>query len=344
METEKKTKVLPETLYGDDIVKFIQNMTDDVEWIADGFITEPSITMIYATDGIGKSLIGVQAALELASGLPVFKAFHTTKPLKVVYVVAERSIKEPLKRIKRMMTDQGLGEHLKLENIAITTRFQGRDLSKAENTQMLFTVLQEAAQSLGGMDIIFFDPLYALVKGDLKSDEAINSVFNFFRLVGSTTGASIVFLHHENRGTRIEGEKERSGQDFYGNKFISGLCTAVWHMIKDGSKEDMRTILVNEKDTESALSPRITLEYDPVHGTVKANISHNSKAKDAIIDAYLKKMARDSNTFNSDDFSNSTGLKLHPVSMRRLLSKIQKEGRIKNISETGTKAVYMALV
>jgi RecA-family ATPase len=336
-------KITPAILYGGELLEFIENLTDEVDWLAEGLLTDPSITMIYATDGIGKSLVGVQAALELASGLPVFKSFHPVKPYKVIYVMAERSIKEPMKRIKRMMAEEAFKLTFKPENFLITTTFQGKDLSKPEMGAILLQHVKDLADTIGGADVVFFDPLYALVRGDLKSDEAINSVFNFFRSVGSETGASIVFIHHENRGSRNEGALERTGQDFYGNKFISGLCTAVWHMVKVGKKEDMRTALVNEKDTESALPPKITLEYDPVIGTVKADINHNKKAKEIIIDAFLAKMAGSRSTFNSDDFSNATGIHVHPVSMRRLLSKLSKDGRIRNVSEVGSKAVYSAV-
>jgi len=339
---EKKAKVTPSILTGQEFISYAEGLTDEVDWIADGFITEPSITMIYATDGIGKSLIGVQAAMELASGLPVFKTFHATREYKVIYVMAERSIKEPMKRVKRMLTDADFKGRVKAENILITTTFQGKDLSRPDMTALLLAHLKQLGESIGGVDIVFFDPLYALVRGDLKSDEAINSVFNFFRTLGSDTGASICFIHHENRGQRSEGATERTGQDFYGNKFISGLCTAVWHMVKVGKQEDMRTALLNEKDTESALSPRVALEYDPVFGTVRANISHNSKAKDAIIDSFLRKAFQDGRKFDGEEFASETGIKVHPVSIRRLFSKLQKEGRIRNSAELGHKAVYTA--
>jgi len=340
---EKKAKVTPSILTGQDFISYAEGLTDEVDWIADGFITEPSITMIYATDGIGKSLIGVQAAMELASGLPVFKTFHTTRDYKVIYVMAERSIKEPMKRVKRMLTDADFKGRVKPENILITTTFQGKDLSRPDMTALLLAHLKQLGESIGGMDIVFFDPLYALVRGDLKSDEAINSVFNFFRTLGSDTGASICFIHHENRGQRSEGATERTGQDFYGNKFISGLCTAVWHMVRVGKPEDMRTKLMNQKDTESALASSIALEYDPVHGSVKANVSHNAKAKDSMIDAFLRKCFHEGRRFDGEEFSEGTGIKVHPVSIRRMLSKLQKEGRIKNESEAGQKARYSAV-
>ena len=97
-ETIKK-KIAPLDLWGIDLLEYLKTLSSDVDWIADGFITDSSITMLYATDGIGKSLLGIQSALELASGLPVFKGFHVNRPYKVIYCVAERSIKEPTKRI-----------------------------------------------------------------------------------------------------------------------------------------------------------------------------------------------------------------------------------------------------
>lgn len=331
----------PAYLAGRGLLEFVEGVTDEVEWIAEGLFTEPSINMIYATDGIGKSLIGVQAASELASGLPVFGVFPSSRAFKVVYVMAERSIKEPAKRIKRMLTDAGFKDRFIAENLLITTTFQGKDLSRPETAGILLEHIKQLGDEIGGIDLVFFDPLYALVRGDLKSDEAISSVFNFFRTLSTDTGASIFFIHHENRGNRNE-EGKRAGQDYYGNKFISGLCTAVWHMVKVGEKDEFKTALINEKDTESALPARVTLHFNPEVGTVKADIDHNPSARDTLIESFLKKAAKEKLEFTSDDFIAHTRLTIHPVSVRRLMGKLKQNGLIKNISSKGHKALYVS--
>lgn len=341
MEKEGK-KLAPLSLSGFDIVNYFKELSEEVEWMADGFITDPSITMIYATDGIGKSLIGIQAALELCSGLPVFKTLHTNREFKVIYVMAERSIKEPMKRIKNMFEDPDYEGALRFENLAITTEFQGKDLSNPNNANDLLNVLRRLANEIGGCDMVMFDPLYALVKGDLKEDQPINAVFNFFRMVTAAMGVNVMFFHHENRGSRQPGDSERTGQDYYGNKFISGLCTAVWHMVKDPSDKS-KTILLNEKDTETVLIPRITLNYNPQFQTVCGDINSSPKAKHIVINAFLVKYADREEGFSLDFFFKETAIHGHINSKRRILAKLAKDGRIKNLHPNGKDGLYVVV-
>ena len=339
MDQEIKKKAVPACLSGFDIVQYLEELNDSVEWMAEGFFTDPSITMIYATDGIGKSVIGVQLAIELCSGFPVFKTLHTKRQYKIIYVMAERSIKEPMKRIKKMFNDPAYEGRIAFENIAITTEFQGRDLSNPKNADALMDVLRRHAADIGGCDMIIFDPLYALVKGDLKEDQAINAVFNFFRRAGTEFNCNILFFHHENRGQREPGAAKRTGQDFYGNKFISGLCTAVWHMVKDDD-DQFKTFLLNEKDTESELIPKLALNYDPEYSTVCGDIHSNPKAKKLLIDAFLKKYKESDTPFTQETFFKETMISVHHVSERRIISGLIKSSDIKNIGKNGKIGLY----
>ena len=338
----KPRKIIPASLTGDLFLEFIKNLTEDVDWMAHGFMTEQSITMLYATDGIGKSIVGIQGSLELASGLPLLKGFHLEKEFKVIYVVAERSIKEPTKRIKRMIQDPDLAGKIKFNNLTITTEFQGRDLSNSAQSLALLEIIRKHSEKMGGVDIIFFDPLYALVKGDLKEDKAINPVFDFFRTCGVEFGASIFFVHHENRGSREVGATERTGQDFYGNKFISGLCTAVWHMKKD-KNDPIKTKINNEKDSESCLVPSFTMLYDPEYGTVRASVSSSHKSKEILTDAFLKEMKDKTQKFTRFDFFAKTGIQMKDVPQRKFLATLAKSGRLSNIAQNGQEGLYIAL-
>lgn len=338
-ELKEKRKPIPLDMHGEDFSKFIETLSDKVDWIADGFITDPSITMLYATDGIGKSLIGIQASLELANGLPVFKSFHVDKKMKIIYVVAERSVKEPAKRIKRMLKDPEYKDKINFDNFKITTSFQGKDLSDKGTSDELMDLIKKYSDDIGGVDIVFFDPLYALVKGDLKEDKAINGVFDFFRRIGAELNANVFFLHHENRGQRQQGGQGRSGQDYYGNKFISGLCTAVWHMVKDNN---FQTILAVEKDSESALIPKMILEYSPEFNTVRANISSSPKSKVIVINAFLKKYHESKVEFTSKQFFSETAIHMHPGSERRIISDLIEEKRITNLASKGKEGRYIS--
>lgn len=342
MQTDIK-KMLPQNLWGIDLIDYLSHVSDKVDWIADGFLTDASITMLYATDGIGKSLIGIQGALELASGLPMFKSFHVERPQKVIYCVAERSIKEPLKRIKTMIQDEDFCEKIKFENFTITTEFQGKDLSNLSQADALMEVLKTHIEFMGGCNIIFFDPLYALVRKDLKTDEAINGVFSFFRRIGNELGANVFFLHHENRGQRQPGETERSGQDYYGNKFISGLCTAVWHMMKDKGKDKFKTFILNEKDSESCLVPRLCLDYNPEFNTVRADISSSPKAKDILTNSCLTKFKEEKKEFTQEQFFALTTIQMHEASQRRFFAELIKSKRIANLNSQGKQGLYVAL-
>lgn len=338
----KPKKITPMKLHGAELLEYIKTLSDEVDWLSHGFLANNSISMLYATDGIGKSLVGIQGALELASGLPMYKTFETAKPIKVIYCVAERSIKEPLKRIKLMIQDQDLAGKVLFENFTISTELQGRDVSSPTESDKLMEILSSHARNMDGVDLVFFDPLYAMVKGDLKDDKAINAVFNFFRRVGNELDANVFFLHHENRGSKEAGASERTGQDFYGNKFISGLCTAVWHMVK-AKDEQFQTIITNEKDSESCLLQKFTLTYDPEFNTVRADASVSSKNRDILIESFLGRMREKDEKFSQDELFAAIGCKLHKVNQRKTISKLVKSKLIKKISPEGHVGIYKAL-
>jgi len=340
---KKKSKILPDVMIGDTIAELCAELTNKTEWLAEGFMTDPSITMIYGTDGMGKSFAGLQNAVEFSCGLPLYGVFPVAEPKRIIYCVAERSAKEPLRRIKDMMETERIRTSLNLNNLCITTSFQGRDISNKLVSDLLIAKLVNMSETIGGADCVYFDPLYALVKGDLKSDEAINGVFDFFRRVGNELGASVVFIHHENRGQRMDGEKERSGQDYYGNKFISGLCTSVYHMKREDKKEEMRTVLINEKDTDRVLAPRIELEYHPELSMIKADMNSSPVLREISVKEYFSKAFMSGAKFTAEELFSNLGIQAHAVSKRKMIAAWLKEGKIRNTAVSGAKGIYIAL-
>jgi len=70
--------------------------------IAEGLIYKGASVMFYAQPSVGKSTLSVQAGIELATGLPLFGKLHVPEPVRVWYIMTERSRIEPLERIQKM--------------------------------------------------------------------------------------------------------------------------------------------------------------------------------------------------------------------------------------------------
>lgn len=113
-------------------------------------------------------------------------------------------------------------------------------------------------------------------------------------------------------------------------------------MKKENKNEEMRTVLINEKDTDRVLAPRIELEYHPELATVKANIGSSPIIKEIKLREYLNAKQSSGTTFTSEELFSTLGINVHPVNKRKMMAGWIRLGRIKNLAVNGAKGIYSA--
>lgn len=242
-------------LVGEELRRAINEAPKERKVLIDGFLYEDSIIMYFADDGLGKSVLSMQVAVQASAGSPVFGGLAVPSPLNVVYVVAERTMHEPLERIRFMSANTPV----KYENLAVYTGLQGFNMLKEEHHTKALECLREVIGTLNGgkVDVVVLDPVYALCSGELKSDEATSMITSFTRKIQLTFGCAIILVHHTNRGGR-NSEGERTDGDMYGNRFLSAHLTGRYHLKKNHEGVTMTA----GKDSHDNLIDKVQLRFD----------------------------------------------------------------------------------
>ncbi len=90
-------------LFGKDLHEAIFASGEDIEMLIEGILPSQSATQFFAGDGLGKSVLLLQAELEASAGLPVYGEYEVKRPLKVIHIQTERSPREAYQRMIMMM-------------------------------------------------------------------------------------------------------------------------------------------------------------------------------------------------------------------------------------------------
>jgi hypothetical protein len=328
------------SLGGSQLLNEVENFTGKVEMIVDGLIAANSLNMWYANDGLGKSCLALESALEQAHNLPVFGHLDIVGGRKnIVYVVGERHQNEPLQRIKIM------SEKYKMDfkNFHITGKFQGYNLANEKNHLICLGILNDIAngQFGGKIDHIYFDPLNALCTGDMKEDVVVASIRMFLSLVMNRFGCAVTFTHHENRGQRNKKGK-REGMDFYGNKFLSTMSTSVIH-IKEKHKG---TIFVKEKDSYQCIYSPIPLNFDSEFFLSIMDEEHTPVTKTTTILKHINELFVLGKTFTKHDlekFTEGIDMDVTPSLFNKIILAQVHAKKIVNLKAKGANATYRIL-
>jgi hypothetical protein len=324
---------------GYNLLDQVKNFTGKVEMMVEGLIAKNSLNMWYATDGIGKSIMGIQTALEQAHGLKVFGHLECYGRQNVIYVVAERHQNEPLQRIKIMHEKYGFD----FKNFHITGKFQGYNLANEKNHLVCLGILQDIANyEFGGkVDHIYFDPINALCTGDMKEDSVASTIRTFLCLVMNKFNCSVTFTHHENRGQRNK-KGVREGQDFYGNKNLSTMCTSIMHI-----KSNMNgTVWVNEKDSYTCIYNPLPLIFDSEFMLSELDKEHTPITKTVQIHKFINHLFIMNETFTRhtiEQHAKEIDLKVTNHLMSHIIKTLIKDKKIENLNPLGKNAKYRIL-
>jgi RecA-family ATPase len=242
---------------GENLEKLADICRDPRKALIEGLAYENAAYLYYAKDGVGKSLLLFQAICEASNQLPVFGYFNCPKPLKTLWIQSERNVDEIGERLQRF----GRVFKPNYSNIIVTDKLQGSDLKSVESRNRFIEMLDKITNQAGGFDLIVLDPIYALVSGELTSDDAASYITRFSTALQNRYNASVIVIHHSNRGSRIAKTGERTGEDLYGNRFLSAHFSGIFKIarLQTGSGSEF----ICEKDSHSTLISKFKLNYDP---------------------------------------------------------------------------------
>jgi RecA-family ATPase len=296
------------------------------EFIAEGFLNEKSCLIIAADPGTGKSVISLQAALQLSAGLPLFGAFEVKRPYRCYYIQKERPKEEIGERIEYMQ------KYIKWnpDYFILDDQLQAFNLSREANWPRIIERILVYSP-----EIIFIDPIYAGTPG-LSKDETASAFTAFLTMLEAQTGASVWLNHHTTKESHDrEGNVIEKSDPMYGSVWIKAHVTAAFHMSRTDDGIHMKKL----KDSHLNLVKSLDLEFDPESyiSTAKGEWGEGS---DRLL-MFINRMEKLNQTFNIDEIVASTNLSQR--SIVRHFGVGPFKDRVKNLSINGKKGLYKVI-
>lgn len=219
------------------------------ETIIEGFLYKNASLMIASQPSVGKSVITMQACLQMAAGLPVFGALYVPRPQRIWYMQMERPDTESLERI------QSMKEHIPVhyDNLFIDTELQKLYFLNPEHLKI---ILQRAI--LIKPDVIVIDPLYGVAPGLSKDDVASQLVKTLTILKAELDTTLWINHHHTKQSYDRDGNEINKDDAFYGSQWLKAHITGSYSI----EKTKTGTVLDNKKDSHSNLLNSIELTFD----------------------------------------------------------------------------------
>lgn len=290
-------------------------------------IPKLSIIQFYAPDGIGKSTILTQIAVQSTSGSPVFGGFPCEKPLRVLLLPTERPKEETFERIKLMMPHCSIH----WENLAVEEMLGYDVLNYKMREDFIKKVID--FDRVFNPDIIILDPIYAMVSKDLNNETA-GSINTVLLRIQAITKKTIAYTHHANRGIKNKDTGVREHEDMYGGRFLSAKCTGVFKI----KESEGGTVLLKEKDSYRCLADKITLKFDKETYLSHVDASQTIESGLVRIESFIRQSRHLKKDFYFEDLLREGGVS---TSLTRLhLGNHLKSGSIINLKPQGVKALY----
>lgn len=218
------------------------------EPLIDGLLYRHASLMIYAHPAAGKSVVSLQAALQLCSGFPVFGGLAVSKPRKVWYIQMERPDIESLERIKFMMDSV----QINYDNFFLDTELQKLNFLNESHLARILARGKEISA-----DVAFIDPLYGIATG-LSRDEIASNLVKTLTILKSTLGITLWINHHVVKDSYGQGGKIERDDPFYGSQWLKAHVTGAYNI----EKSKVGTVWTCKKDSHSNLLKSLELAFD----------------------------------------------------------------------------------
>lgn len=302
-------------------------------FIINNFLYEKSAMMLYADDGVGKSVICLQACLQMTLAESKFLGeFEITKARNIIYFQMERHPDESFERMRHMQTIIPYDP----SNLCISVELQGIDLMDKASSALAYNNVIKTIKAFGkAPDVMAFDPIYSMVSGDLSNSETCNAVTGFFRKIQSNVPCTIFATSHTNRGMRDpENKGQRMGKDMYGNRFLSAFFTGSYHL--ESKADGAGATFKRDKNSQKNLEKKFGTNYDPATYCSWSDAEGKMTKKEKLY-SFLRACKASDKEFSFQDMQEASLLSDSPLrgyltgELKNLLTETRKLGKGKQL-------------
>lgn len=289
-------------LWGENLIKQIHSVRVAREALIEGILFKKSAQMKFAAEGIGKSTLSLQEAIQgTVEGNLVYGEFLVPKAFNTLYLQMERSEDEALERMKTMITNTPFDP----ARFVLDTSFQEFDFSKETHSNAaLDRVGKIIKATFGHVDLIKLDPIYTMIPGGLNDDKGASAICNFSKRLQLKYDCSIDMIHHSNRGIKDTETGERKGKDMFGSGLFAWHCTGIYNI----TKTEHGTRLTKEKSSQSNLEKKIDLIFNHESQLSFVKNAQGKVTKTSVLDNYLAACKIQGKTTSFEQMEEVSGL------------------------------------
>lgn len=198
-------------------IKTLEELFDtptNEDWLIHDLLCRGDVAMLYGDSGIGKSFLGVDLSMALATGTSwAGGQFDVARSARVVYTAGEgqRGLRKRWFAIDAYYREKGLIQETpkNINFIPIVPQ-----LFDSSNPESVYNFI-EACKKLEKIDLVVIDTLNrAMLGGDENSAKDASIVLQSTSRIVKELGAAVLIIHHESRNGNERGSTAfRAGYD-----------------------------------------------------------------------------------------------------------------------------------
>lgn len=193
----------------------LENLPHDINKpIIEGVLWENSFTILVGREGLGKSIISFQMALNISCGESFLHKFKTIEH-PVVYFQAEGTLSETSDRLRNMREVLSWNS----ENFSHIF-YPSLVLNDVKGIGLFTKMIDDNIERTKKVPkLIIIDPLYMCIRGKMTDDDVASEFCRTMAILKNKYNASILLIHHEKRPQRDDKGNSRfeKRDSFYGN-------------------------------------------------------------------------------------------------------------------------------
>lgn len=211
--------------------ELIETPTEEEKYLIQDLLWEGDHIFLLGKEKSGKSIFAMQMMCSLTSGSTFLNRYEVPEAAPVLYVQAEGKKRDTIERLKAMCNEQGVVWNpdnfflLYYHSIALDT-LDG------------YNQFLQLTAGIPKPKVIFLDPLYMAMQGDLIDNLAARNMVRSIRKIADMFNCAIVIIHHENKPRRDD-----KGNILLRSKAETIFGSFVWSAFAD------HVIAIEPKDT-----------------------------------------------------------------------------------------------
>lgn len=205
LESPQAKKTLPDLVFS--TAELATMDIPERDCLIEPVIMYPSLNMLYAKRGIGKTWVSLQIAASIASGQPFF-SYKTKRAGRVLLVDGEMVLSEIKERVVSL--ENGISENFDLMPSEVLYRENmSLNLHEDEDRARFLNALEAKEEAGVKYDLIIFDNLSSLCFGVDENDNTEQENFFHFLMGLRHRGHAILVIHHAGKGGDQRGASRR---------------------------------------------------------------------------------------------------------------------------------------